>query len=64
MVWKGQFESKEGNLTIGLEAVADYQLWIWRSSFRFPGALDDINTWDRLPLFEAMYDSEHDKIDF
>ena len=35
----------EGYATIGLEAVADYGLWIWHSAFGFPGALNDL----RLP---------------
>ncbi|KAL7531915.1 hypothetical protein ACHAWF_003956 [Thalassiosira exigua] len=37
--WKGQFEGKEGEPTIALEAVADYNLWIWHDAFGFPGGL-------------------------
>ncbi len=41
--WTGQFEGKEGFPTIGLEAVADYNLWIWHSAFEFLGSLNNIN---------------------
>ena len=64
VAWKGQFEGKEGYPTIGLEAVADYNLWIWHSAFGFPGSLNDINVWDRSPLLESMLDGTHDNIDF
>ena len=48
--WRGQFQGKEGYPTIGLEPVADYNLWIWHSAFGYPGSLNDINIWDRSPL--------------
>jgi hypothetical protein len=54
--WKGQFEGKEGVPTIGLEAVADYNCWIWHSAFGFPGTMNDLNIWDRSPLFASMTD--------
>ena len=62
--WKGQFVGKEGYATIGLEAVADYDLWIWHSAFGFPGSLNDINIWDRSTLFQSMLDGSHSMIDF
>jgi hypothetical protein len=31
VAWNGQFECKESYLTIDLEAVTDYNLWIWQS---------------------------------
>lgn len=64
VAWKGQFEGKEGYPTIGLEAVADYNLWIWHNAFGFPGSLNDINIWDRSPLLESMLDGTHDNLDF
>ena len=64
VAWKGQFEGKEGYPTIGLEAVADYNLWIWHSAFGFPGSLNDINVWDRLPLLKSMLDGSHGDIEF
>ena len=64
VAWKGQFECKKGFPTIGLEAVSDYNLWIWHNAFGFPGSLNNITVWDRLPLLESMLDVSHDAIDF
>eukprot|EP00804_Cyclotella_cryptica_P002567 CCRYP_010403-RA/>CCRYP_010403-RA protein AED:0.35 eAED:0.35 QI:0/-1/0/1/-1/1/1/0/153 len=64
VAWKGQFEGKEGYPTIGLEAVADYNLRIWHNAFGFAGTLNNINIWDRSPLLESMLDRTHDKLDF
>ena len=61
--WKGQFQGKEGEATLGLEAVADYNLWIWHSSFGFPGAMNDIVVWERSELFEAMQNGNFNKLD-
>lgn len=61
--WKGQFEGKEGYPTIALEAVSDYNLWIWHDSFGLPGGLNDINIWERSPLLESMLNGTHSEID-
>lgn len=47
---------KEGYATMGLEAVVEYDLWIWHSAFGFHGSLNDINIWDRSSLFPSMLD--------
>ena len=60
----GQFKGKEGIPTISLEAVADYNLWIWHSAFGFPGSLNDLNIWEKSPLFNSMTDGTHNEIDF
>ena len=62
--WKGQYEGKEGIPTFGLEAVADYNLWLWHDAFGFPGAINDINIWERSPLFESFQDGSFAKLDF
>ena len=61
--WKGQ-QGKEGIPTIGLEAVADYNLRIWHDAFGFPGLMNDTNVWEHSPLLESMIDGTHDEIDF
>lgn len=33
--WQDQFEGKEGYPTVGLEAAADYSLWIWHIALAF-----------------------------
>jgi hypothetical protein len=62
VAWKGLFEGKEGFPIILLEAVADYNLWIWHSAFGLPGSLNDIHVWDRSLLLELLLDGHHDKI--
>ena len=61
---RGQYQGKEKVATIGLEAVADTNLWIWHRAFGFPGTLNDLNIWDRSPLFKSMQDGTHLEIDF
>ena len=61
---RGQHIGKNGKPTLGLEAVADNSLWFWHSDFGFPGALNDINIWDRSELHNAMVDGTHDELDF
>ena len=61
---KGQFEGKEGYPVIGLEAVADHNLWMWHNEFGFAGALNDMSILDRSPLYESMLDGNHDQLDF
>jgi len=53
---QGQFESKEQKPTLILEAVADYDLWFLHSCFNHPGSLNDINVWDKSPLFQEFLD--------
>ena len=61
--WKGQIKRKENFCSIALEAVANFNLWIWHDSFGFPGGLNDINIWEHNPLLESMLDGSHSKID-
>jgi len=34
---------KEGMPTLVLEAMSDFNLWIWHASFGFAGVLNDLN---------------------
>ena len=61
---KGQFQGQEKCATIALEAVVDFNVWFWHASFGFPGTMNDINIWDRSPLYESMLDGSHKQIDF
>ena len=47
-----------------MEAVAENNLWIWHSAFGFAGSLNNINIWDRSPLYESMLEGSHDNLDF
>ena len=48
--WHGQYVGKEKGPTVVLEAVASYDLWIWRAFFGMPGSHNDINVMDRSPI--------------
>ena len=41
--WGGQYAGRSGSPTIILEAVADYDLWIWYAYFGLSGSNNDIN---------------------
>ncbi|XP_075499190.1 uncharacterized protein LOC142537567 [Primulina tabacum] len=49
--WAGQYAGRSGKPTIILEAVEDYELWIWHAYFGFPGSNNDINVLSKSHLF-------------
>ncbi|XP_073281944.1 uncharacterized protein [Primulina huaijiensis] len=49
--WAGQYTGRSGSPTIILEAVADYDLWIWHAFFGMPGSNNDINVLEASNLF-------------
>lgn len=62
MGWKGQFQGKQGYPN--LEAVSDYNLWIWQRLFSYGSSPNDINIWDQLPRYESILGGTHDTNDF
>ena len=54
---------REKYATIALESVVDYNLYFWHASFRFPGTMNDINTWEWFLKHESMLNGKHNKID-
>ena len=52
--WAGQYAGRSGNPTIILEAVADYDLWIWHAYFGMPGTNNDINVLESSNLFSNL----------
>ena len=52
--WHGAYQGSKGVPTIILEAVADYNLFLWHSMFSSPGSLNDINVRDRSLLLEEF----------
>ena len=52
--WAGQYTGRGGKPTIILEAVADYDLWIWHAYFGMPGSNNDINVLDSSHLFSNL----------
>ncbi|XP_019154351.1 PREDICTED: uncharacterized protein LOC109150829 [Ipomoea nil] len=49
--WAGQYAGRSREPTIVLEAVADYDLWIWHAHFGLPGSNNDINVLEASHLF-------------
>ena len=64
VAYQGTFVGKEGHPTIVLEAIADYNLWIWHAAFGFPGSLNDISILQNSPLYRAFVDGSFDSRDF
>ena len=61
---KGHHARKDQKPTLALEAVADNSLWFWHHDFGFPGALNDINIWDRSELCKSFVDGTLNELDF
>ncbi|XP_073312269.1 protein ANTAGONIST OF LIKE HETEROCHROMATIN PROTEIN 1-like [Primulina huaijiensis] len=49
--WAGQYAGRSRKPTIILEAVADYELWIWHAYFGLPGSNNDVNVLSKSHLF-------------
>ena len=52
--WAGQYAGRSGSPTIILEAVADYDIWIWHAYFGLPGSNNDINVLEASHLFANL----------
>ncbi|KAL9307221.1 putative harbinger transposase-derived protein [Arabidopsis thaliana] len=52
--WGGQYAGRSRSPTIILEAVADYDLWIWHAYFGLPGSNNDINVLEASHLFANL----------
>jgi len=61
---QGAFMGKEGCPTIVLEAMADFNLWIWHAAFGFSGSLNDLNIWENSLLPDDMVSGAFSMINF
>ena len=52
--WKSQYCGHIHKLTIILEAVASYDLWIWHTFFGLPRSNNDINVFERSHVFNKL----------
>jgi hypothetical protein len=59
VAYQGHYQGKEGKPTLILEVVADFNTWLWHSSFSSPGSLNDINVWDWSPLLKEFLDGTY-----
>ncbi|XP_048624466.1 uncharacterized protein LOC125592892 [Brassica napus] len=62
--WKGQYSRGSGKLTIVLEVVASYDLWIWHAFFGPPGTLNDISVLDRSHVFDDIIKGQAPQVTF
>nr|XP_011458220.1 PREDICTED: putative nuclease HARBI1 [Fragaria vesca subsp. vesca] len=52
--WAGMYSGRSRSPTIILEAVADYNLWIWHAHFGLPDSNNDINVLEASHLFANL----------
>jgi hypothetical protein len=52
---QGQYQNRDGDKSIILEAVVDYRGWIWHCYFRLSGSNNDLNVLDCSPLVHDMF---------
>ncbi|XP_033134351.1 uncharacterized protein LOC103862281 [Brassica rapa] len=62
--WKGMYSRGTGKPTIVLEAVADYDLWIWHAFFGAPGTMNDLNILDLSPVFDDVINGIAPQVNF
>jgi len=63
--WKASFQKKLYKvLTIILEAIASYDLWIWHAFFGLPVSLNNINILNRSPVFQELYENRAPKCEY
>ncbi|XP_062014430.1 uncharacterized protein LOC133730950 [Rosa rugosa] len=62
--WQGSFSGKSRKSTIVLEAVADFDTWIWHAFFGIPGTQNDITVLGRSPLFDALTEGQSPQLDY
>ena len=56
VAWQGQYKGKGKKPSIVLEAISDYHLWFWHSSFGYAGTLNDLNILSLSPFVESLTD--------
>ena len=55
---------KQGVMTIALEAAVDCRLWFWYAWLGMPGANNDLNILDCLPIFHDLSAGRTPKVHF
>jgi hypothetical protein len=70
-VWKnrptahqGQFQGKEGQPTVVVEAMANYNLYFWHAIFGYAGTLNNITIWDNRFLLKFICEGSFEQMDF
>ena len=65
VAWQGAYKGKEKKPSIVLEAMCDYNLWIWHAAFGYAGSQNDINIWEQSPILKSFIDGSFvERVDF
>jgi Plant transposon protein len=56
VAWQQSYKGKEAGPTIVLEAIADYNLWFWHTSYGHAGAMNDLNILYLSPFLNSITD--------
>jgi len=60
----GQYQGKEGQPTLVVEAMVGHSLYAWHAVFGYCRMLNDITIWDNSLLLQAMCDGSFEEINF
>jgi Plant transposon protein len=63
VAWQQSYKGKESGPTIVLEAIADYNLWFWHTSYGYAGAMNDLNILNLSPLLESITNGTFAKLE-
>lgn len=61
--WQGSFKGKEKKSTIVMEALCDFNLYIWHVGYGFAGTLNDKSILNRSPLLDSFTDGSFAKLE-
>ena len=62
--WHAQYSGCKESPTIILEAVASYNLWIWKSFFSVPGSCNDLNVLHWSNVFQELRNGREAPINY
>jgi hypothetical protein len=64
IAWRGAYQGKEKVPTVALEAIFDHHLWFWHLFFGMPGANNNLNILDFLPIYKQHLEGMTPKVTF
>ncbi|KAI5328310.1 hypothetical protein L3X38_027707 [Prunus dulcis] len=56
--WQGDYGNRKGQKSIILEAVADFETWVWHAFFGVAGSQNDLNVLGQSPVFNDVLRGE------